>query len=252
MNDPLPPGCPRSVRIVLLGVTHPGNIGAVARAMKTMCQRQLVLVRPRAFPCAEATARAAGADEILAAAAVHDSLAEALRDCAIVWGTSARRRRIPWPCLDLEGLGAELSRHAPDARVAILFGRESSGLSNAELEYCNRVIRIPANPRYASLNLAAAVQLVCYELLRATLQQPAPVVCDADRHEDRYSPLATREQMDGLYRHLAVVMDELGYTSPGRGLYRQLYRLFNRAQLEQKELNILRGLLSAVQRRRRC
>ena len=156
------------IRIVLIGTTHPGNIGAVARAMKNMCLEQLVLVAPKIYPSAEATARASGADDLLGSARVCDSLDQALAGCRLVVGTSARLRSVRWPQVDprqcAERLLDELSA---DGEVAVLFGRESSGLSNTELDRCHYLVHIPANPDYASLNLAQAAQVIGYELRMA-------------------------------------------------------------------------------------
>ena len=161
------------VRIVLVETSHPGNIGASARAMKTMGLDELVLVAPREFPSAEATARASGADDVLARARVVGSLAEAIADCGFVAGASARLRRLSWPLVDPRRGAASLWRHAPDTSVAMVFGPEHSGLTNEDLGRCNQVVHIPANPAYSSLNVAMAVQVLCYELRMAALERQA-------------------------------------------------------------------------------
>ena len=158
-----------NIRVVLVGTTHPGNIGAAARAMKNMCLEHLWLVQPKIFPHAEATARASGADDVLARARVVETLEEALQECVLVVGASARQRTIPWPELDPRACAAAVWNKATHGPVALVFGRENSGLSNAELERCHYLVHIPANPDYSSLNLAAVVQVLTYECLETML-----------------------------------------------------------------------------------
>ena len=160
------------VRIVLVETSHPGNIGAAARAMKTMGLDELVLVAPRDFPSADATARASGADDVLARAGVVDSLGDAIADCGFVAGASARLRKLSWPVVDPRAGAAALCEHARHTKVAIVFGPEHSGLTNEDLGRCNQVVHIPANPAYSSLNVAMAVQVLCYELRMAALERP--------------------------------------------------------------------------------
>ena len=229
------------IKIVLVGTTHPGNIGAAARAMKTMGLTDLCLVSPKIFPAAEVTARAAGADDVLASVDLFDTLHEAVSDCALVYGTSARMRSIPWPCLTPEEAAAEVARSASwDARAAVVFGRESSGLTNQELELCNRMITIPANPGFSSLNLAAAVQILCYELHRHAAAETETFADDM--------PAVTMEDMDRFYRQLEQCLIDIDFLDPAkpRRLMRRLKRLFSRAGLDQNEYNILRGILAAV------
>lgn len=236
------PGPDQDVRVVLVETSHPGNIGAVARAMKTMCLDSLWLVRPKRFPCAEATARAAGADDILYNARVVDTLADAVAGCVWVAGSSARPRSIEWPELSPRECGAEAGRRAREGSVALVFGREHSGLTNEELDLCTAVVRIPANPRYSSLNLAAAVQILAYEVLMGAVGSgDAP---DAQARES-----VTAEQMEGLFGHLEEALVEIGYFDPERPkrLMRRLRRLFQRAGIDASELNILRGILRAAQ-----
>jgi TrmH family RNA methyltransferase len=233
------------VHVVLVGTTHPGNIGAVARAMKTMGFASLRLVNPKVFPSAEVTALAAGADDVLYATRVFDSLSAAIADCGVVLATSARVRGIPWPELDAEAGAAALVERARQAvHCALVFGRESSGLSNEELELCQGMIRIPANPEFSSLNIASAVQLICYELRKSLHGRVAP----AD--PERVIPPATAEQMERLHEHLAGTLAQIGFLDPDdpRRLPHRLRRLFNRAAPDQNEYNILRGILAAVQR----
>jgi len=165
-----------NVRIVLVHTTHPGNIGAVARAMKNMCLTDLWLVAPRFFPHADATARASGADELLARARVCSTLDEALADCRFVVGTSARDRHVDWLGCEPRECAALLTGEATRGPVALVFGRESSGLTNEELDRCDRLVQIPANSEYSSLNVAMAVQVLAYELLLASRAESADAV----------------------------------------------------------------------------
>lgn len=230
------------VRVVLVETSHPGNIGATARAMKTMGLTRLVLVNPKDYPSNEATARASGADDVLYRAQVVDGLAAALTGCRMVVGVSARRRGIASSELDPRGCVTALAR-LPAAETALLFGRERSGLSNDELDRCQMVVRIPANPEYSSLNLAAAVQILAYELrLQAGGQSGV----------EEEQPPAPFEEQERFYQHLQETLLAVGFLNPAnpRHLMRRLRRLFNRARPDQREINILRGILSAVQERR--
>ncbi len=235
----------KNIHIVLVATTHPGNIGATARAMKTMGIKHLDLVSPKIFPHAEVTARAAGADDILMSAATHESLAEAVAECSLVLATSSRLRSISWPVLNAEQ-GAEqvIEKAREGVKIALVFGRESSGLTNEELELCNAMVQIPANPEFSSLNIASAVQIVCYELHKAIINNE---INDKKPH-GKDSP-ANIEQMNQLYEHLQKCMTDIGYYDPEkpRLLMRRLKRLFNRAQLDLSEYNIIRGILSAAQ-----
>ena len=158
---------PLRIRIVLVETSHPGNIGASARAMKTMGFDDLVLVAPQEFPCAEATARASGADDVLSRARVVESLSEAIADCGFIVGASARSRSLPWPTVDPRTCARTVVTEAADNTVAIVLGPEHSGLTNEDLGVCQQLVQIPANPDYSSLNLAMAVQVLCYELRMA-------------------------------------------------------------------------------------
>lgn len=234
------------IRVVLVNTSHPGNIGAVARAMKNMGLLRLLLVAPHDYPSAEATARASGADDVLATAQVVDTLEEAIADCALVVGASARSRTIPWPVLEPRTCAAHMIDVAASQEVALVMGRERTGLTNSELERCQYHVHIPANPDYSSLNLAAATQVLVYELRMAALQQTRVPVQTG--HTD--SPAVTAAELDGLYAHLEQTLIELDFLDPTnpRQLMRRLRRLFNRAGLEQMELNILRGILTAAQK----
>ena len=232
-------------RIVLIETSHPGNIGAAARAMKCMGLTRLYLVSPGRFPCAEATARASGADDVLAGAMVRDSLEEAIADCGLVIGASARQRRIPWPLLEpREAAARVLEAASADTDCALVFGREHSGLTNEEMELCHFLVTIPTNPGFSSLNLAAAVQVLCYELRQGAGMAPARA-----GQRDARVPAATAEAMERLYEHLQQVMIGTGFLDPAkpRRLMRRLRRLFNRAGLDSQELQILRGFLAAIE-----
>lgn len=236
-----------TTRIVLVGTTHPGNIGAVARAMKNMGLADLVLVGPRHFPHEEATARASGAVDVLDAAVVAPSLAEAVSDCVFVVGTSARSRSIDWPCYEPREGAAKLVAMSSGGPVAAVFGAEKYGLTNAELDLCDALLTIPTDPAFSSLNLAMAVQVLSYELrlAGATGDLEARPVYEPD------APLATRESLEYFYAHLERVLLDVGFLDPDnpRHLMRRLRRLFVRAAPDQNELNILRGILTAVDRR---
>ena len=234
------------IRIVLVHTTHPGNIGAAARAMKNMGLASLWLVAPRCFPDPEATARATGAVDILDGARVAPTLDDAIAGCHLVIGTSARARRIEWPALDPRGCAQKLAAGAASGSVALLFGQERTGLTNDELDRCHYLVTVPTSPDYPSLNLAAAVQILAYEILLAAQSAQS----DARTHEA--SP-GTSEDMHHLYRHLEQVLVEVQFLDPDnpRLLMRRLRRLFNRANLNRNEINILRGILTAIQQSRR-
>lgn len=233
------------ISIVLVEPSHPGNIGAAARAMKTMGLSRLVLVRPPTFLRAEATAMAAGADDLLVRARVCESLAEAVAGCGRVIGTTARARRIPWPVYAPREIAGELIAAAADTEVAVLFGREHAGLTNEEMETCQAMIQIPTEAEFSSLNLSAAVQIVAYELRLAAcgiMDRTAPPAAAA-------APL-TQAEMQRFYAHLERTLKAVGFLDPEkpRRLMRRLRRLFNRASLDQTEVNILRGFFTAAEK----
>jgi TrmH family RNA methyltransferase len=232
-----------NIRVVLVGTSHPGNLGAAARAMKTMGLTQLSLVNPQSFPCAQATARAAGADDILHAAQVCATLVEAVADCGLVIGASARLlRHLAWPQVDAREAGTLAVAQAATTPVAFVFGNERSGLTNTELDRCHCLLHIPTHPSYSSLNLAAAVQVVAYEVYMAVRTGGGSV---------RHVPAAALE-MERLYAHLEQMLVDIGFLDPThpRLLMRRLRRLFNRAQPDAVEVNLLRGILTAAQRPR--
>jgi TrmH family RNA methyltransferase len=230
------------VRIVLIEPSHPGNIGSVARAMKNMALSELVLVRPRSFPHAEANALAAGADDILAGARIVDSVAEALADCGYIAGTTSRPRSYYWEFTTPRDVAGRIAELPEENRAALLFGSERYGLATDDLQYCNVLVRIPANPDYCSLNLAMSVQLLAYELFMAR-ENP-------HSHIQLELPLAASGDVEHFYAHLNQVLNEIDFEDRTGHLMERLRRLFNRAQLDRNELNILRGILSAVQGRR--
>jgi tRNA (cytidine32/uridine32-2'-O)-methyltransferase len=227
------------VRIVLLDPSHPGNIGSVARAMKNMRVTDLVLVRPRAFPHEQATALAAGAEDVLAGARIAGSVAEAIADCGFVAGTTSRPRSYHWEFTTPRDVAGRIVRLPPENRAALLFGSERYGLANEDLQHCNVLVRIPANPDYCSLNLAMSVQLLAYEIFVA-LEQP-------NSHTQLEAPLAPGAELEHFYAHLVEVLREIQFEDRTGHLMERLRRLFNRAQLDRNELNILRGILSAIQ-----
>lgn len=225
-----------NVRVILSHTTHPGNIGAAARAMKTMGLSRLYLINPRFFPDAQATAMAAGADDILAQAVVCGSLEEALHGVVFTVGMSARVRDISQEVLPPREAMPQLLQQATQP-VALLFGTEMSGLTNDELARCQLMVRIPVNPEYSSLNLAAAVQLIAYELRLAAGQG------QVDAPEIR--PAST-EHLEGFFRQLETTLLEIEFLHGQNHdkLMRRLRRLYARARLEEDEINILRGILT--------
>lgn len=235
----------KRVRIVLVRPSHPGNVGAVARAMKTMGQDRLYLVQPRSFPAAEATARAAGADDVLAQARLCDSLAQAIGECGLVLGTTARTRSLPWPTLGPGAAAACVLEQASRGEAALIFGPERSGLDNRELAYCHQAVRIPTAPGFSSLNVAAAVQVLCYELFVAATGDVSGMVEEAPPG----LPPVSGDEMERFYAHLEqclIELDFLDFARPRRLMLR-LRRLFNRAMPDRNELGILRGILAAAQ-----
>jgi TrmH family RNA methyltransferase len=244
------------IRIVLVETSHPGNIGAAARALKNMCLDELVLVRPAQFPHPEASARASGAEDVLTRARVEQSLPAAVGDCGLVLATTSRDRDQYFRVLDVHDAAREALAASNRGPVAVLFGSERTGLSNAELECAHALLCIPANPDYASLNLAMAVQLVAYEILRArlALETASAGLVSMPGGGPRRAPLASAAQMRQFYTHLAQVLEEVDFrdrTQKGTHLMNRLRRLFQRAAPDENEINILRGILTAVQQRRR-
>jgi TrmH family RNA methyltransferase len=230
-----------SIRIVLVGTTHPGNIGAAARAMKNMGLTELVLVNPKLFPHEDATARASGAEDLLESATVVETLDAAIADCCYVAGASARSRTIGWPSMLPRDCAMRLVQESAQGPVAVIFGPEKSGLSNDDLDRCHTLLTIPTDPGFSSLNLAMAVQVISYELRLAQMNP---------RTEDPMpeAPLASGEELENFYVHLEQVLTSSGFLNPAnpRHLMRRLRRLFARALPDRNEINILRGILTAV------
>lgn len=249
------------IRIVLVEPSHPGNIGSVARAMKTMGLTDLVLVNPKKFPHYEATKLAAGADSVLLDANVVDTALEAVGDCTMVLGTSVRDREVTWPTYDPRQTASVVAEHLTDEpdshQVAVLFGRENSGLSNAEMDLCQSQIRISANPDYSSLNLASAVQIIAYEMRMQDNLTSAGLIKDKplDSESADVTPaqkrqkVATKRQKEGHLEHLQNTLEALEFVNvkPPTMLMRKITRLYNKADLSVEEIQILRGIYSAVQ-----
>ena len=234
------------IRVVLCRPSHPGNIGAAARAMKTMGLADLHLVTPRTFPDPEADARATGAVDLLKRAKIHDSLPGALAGTVLAIAMSARSRDLGPPPGAPREMVERLLAEAEQGDVALVFGNESVGLSNEEIQLCQAAVTIPTNPEFSSLNLGAAVQLLCYEIRMAAYAGSPPV---ADRLVTPFaSPLATHDELEGLFGHFESVMTETGFLNPAQPgrLMPKLRRLLGRARLEKDEVNILRGILAAT------
>lgn len=241
-----------NIRIVLVNTTHPGNIGAVARAMKNMGLSQLYLVEPKLFPSSKADARASGATDILASATVTLTLEEAVADASLVVGTSARGRHIPWPIMDPHQLAGVVAS-AGQQQVAIVFGREDRGLTNEELQICHHHVHIPSVETFSSLNVAAAVQVVAYELRMAFLRQS-----DAVKQAPQWGTpwdieLAEHRELELMFEHLESVLVEVEFLDPEnpRQLMPRLRRLLQRAMPDKVEVNVLRGILTNVQKKSR-
>lgn len=229
------------IRVVLVNTSHPGNIGSVARAMKTMGLSELVLVSPLLFPHPKADELATGAADVLQRAVIVDTLDEAIADCTLVVGTSARMRTIPWPLLTPREMAEKVSHEPESSKTAIVFGREQSGLTNEELQRCHLHIHIPTDPTFSSLNIAAAVQVVAYELRLASLDQAIIV----DHWDYR---LASTEELEMFFTHLQQVLVEIDFLKPSapRKLMTRMRRLFLRARPDMMEVNMLRGMLTAI------
>lgn len=242
-----------NIRVVLVNTSHPGNIGGVARAMMNMCLKHLYLVSPHRFPSEKARARASGAVGVLNNAVVVDSLAEAVADCGLVFGASARERSIDWPSVEPRQCAAQVAEASPGTPVALVFGNETAGLSNAELAHCNYLVHIPANPDYSSLNLAAAVQVVAYEMYLAWREAADSAAVPHTGTTASMAPekgWASMADLEGFYTHLTETLTALEFYDPDnpRQLMHRLRRLFNRARLDRMEVNILRGILTAAQK----
>ena len=242
-----------NIRVVLVNTSHPGNIGGAARAMKNMGLSRLVLVDPQDFPSHEASARASGADGILETAQVVATLEEALVGCTLVLGTSARDRRMPWPMLDPRECGIQsVERAAEGGQVALVFGREYAGLTNDELQRCHYHVHIPSDPEFSSLNLAAAVQVLSYEVRMAWLAaegRPSKVE-KGEVASTKSGELATMDELERFYEHLEQTLVAIEFLDPEkpRHLMARLRRLYGRSSVSRAEMNILRGILTETQK----
>ncbi len=233
-----------SVKIVLVGTTHPGNIGAAARAMKNMGFRNLSLVKPKEFPSDVATYRSKAAKDILENALIFNNLEEAVVDCELVIGTSARDRKVPWPILSPKESAEEVSKSLKIHKIAIVFGREDRGLTNEELGLCNYHVHIPTDPEYSSLNLSQAVQILVYEIRMA-------VLCD-DENQDYWDvELANNNQTEMLIQHMDELMQEVEFydVDNPRKLLLRVRRFFKRSRIDVMETNIFRGLFATIQKK---
>ena len=243
----------QNIRVVLVNTSHPGNIGGAARAMKNMGLSRLVLVQPRDFPSAEAVARAAGAVDILDGARTVASLEDALEGCDLVLGTSARDRHIPWPLLDPRECAAACLQQVEQAgEVALVFGREDSGLTNDELQRCHFHVHIPSDPEFSSLNLAAAVQVLGYEVRMAWLAaqgQPTKMT-KQETHAEQSSLPVTADELERFFVHMENTLVQIGFHDPEnpRYLMPRLRRLYGRSNFSKLEMNILRGILTETQK----
>ena len=239
------------LRIVMINTSDSGNIGAAARAMKTMGLSQLVLVQPKEFPTAKATARASGAADLLYQARVVETLDEAIGDCQLVLGTSARMRTIPWPLINPRQAAAHVMNEPEGADIAILFGREDSGLNNEELRRCHLHICIPGNEDYSVLNIAAAIQVICYEMRMAALARQEAPESAADGLDYWDQPMVSADDMERFLKHFEDVMLEIDFFDPSnpKQLLTRLRRFFMRTRMDRLEMNLLRGVLSTVQKR---
>jgi len=235
------------VSVVLVNTSHPGNIGATARAMKNMGLHKLVLVNPLEFPSGVAVGRAASALDILEQARVVTSLEEALEECKLVIGASARSRSIPWPMLNPQQMAEKVAAEAPQHPVALVLGREDSGLNNEELQLCHYHVQIPTAPKYSSLNLAAAAMVLVYEIHKACFTENGDVELSEEQYWDQ--PLCSGEQMQYFYEHLERVMVAIDFHDPDnpRQLMQRMRRLFGRIRIDEMEMNILRGILTNIE-----
>ena len=236
-----------SIKIVLVGTTHPGNIGAAARAIKTMGLRHLDLVCPKEFPSEQAIYRSKAAKDILENARIYQSLLESVKDCEMVIGTSARNRKVPWPVLDPKNASKEINSNLRNnSKVAIVFGREDRGLTNEELGLCNLHVHIPTNEDYTSLNLAQAVQIMTYEVRMSFIGEDN---LESDQEWD--VDIATSDQTERLIEHMDELMQDVEFydIENPRKLLMRVRRFFKRSGIDVMEANIFRGLFSTIQKK---
>jgi tRNA (cytidine32/uridine32-2'-O)-methyltransferase len=237
----------KNVKLVLVNTSHPGNIGASARAMKNMGLSNLTLVKPEEFPSGVAVGRSASAVDILESATVEESLQAAVADCGLIIGASARSRRIPWPMLTPEQCASKVLAEQKTNKVALVFGREDAGLNNDELHLCHFHVQIPTSTEYSSLNLAAAVMVIGYELHKASIATRDDSASAEDDFWDQER--ATGEQVELFYEHLERVMVAIDFHDPEnpRQLMQRMRRLFSRIRIDVMEMNILRGILTNIE-----
>ena len=264
-----------NIRVVMVNTSHPGNIGAAARAIKTMGLKRLYLVAPQDFPSDQATWRASGAGDVLENAVVSDTFAEAIDDCDLVIGASARLRRIPWPLLHPRQCGRTVAAESSNHQVALVFGREDRGLTNDELQRCNYHVTIPSNEEYGVLNVASAIQIIAYEIRTALLEsslegklegkddhpgsdsgskmsgqhaQSQIMKVETVRWDER---MATSSELEYFYQHLEETLVDLDFHDPEnpRQLMTRFRRLYNRSRPDHMEINILRGMLTAINKK---
>jgi tRNA (cytidine32/uridine32-2'-O)-methyltransferase len=235
-----------NIRMVMVNTSHPGNIGGSARAMKNMGLSRLVLIDPKEYPSEHAISRAASALDVIDKIQVLDNLDDAIADCSLVIGTSARERRIPWPLLTPRECGDRVWAESKKHQVAILFGREDRGLTNDELQKCHFHVHIPANPEYSSLNISCALQVIAYEIRMSALNEEngGPL-----HYDDWDIPPAKQSDMELYYEHLQETLEKLNFIDPDnpRQALNRLRRLYNRIRMDQMELGMLRGMLTAIQ-----
>ena len=229
------------IKFILFEPSHPGNVGAAARAIKTMGFEKLCLITPIEHPHSEARARSAGALDVLLGAEVFDNLQDAIKDCGLIIGTTSRNRRISVPIKNIRETAPSIVAEAKKKPVAVIFGPEKSGLINELVDCCNQLVNIPSVESYKSLNLAMAVQIVAYELRVASQALPSEI---------RARNLASNEDIELFYNHLNQVLLETGFLDPKnpKQLMRRLRRLFNRAQMDENEINIMRGILASYKK----
>ena len=235
-----------NIRIVLVETSHAGNLGSVARAMKTMGLSKLILVRPKAVIDSKAISMSSGADEILAAAQVVQDLSQAIAPCSLVMGASARSRRLDIACMSARDCVSAVKKYAKQP-IALVFGPEHSGLSNEDLSLCHVHVFIPSVPAFSSLNLSQAVQVMCYELYVGLQDSVAP---DNTVLQAHIEALAAAGDVDGVHQHFMEVMEQVAFLNPNqpRKLSQRIRRMLHRAELEQNEVNILRGFLATIQK----
>lgn len=239
-----------NIRVVLVETTHSGNLGACARAMKNMGVTRLYLVNPQSQIDLDALTRSAKAYDLFDKRVVVENLEQAISDCQVVLACSARSRHIPWPVLNANQGAKKIAQAAKeDNQVAVVFGRESSGLTNDELSMCTAHLSIPCNPDFSSLNLSQAVQVVCYEIFQALSLKDTDESSTWGVKWDH--PMASQQQLQNMLVHLEEVMLETEFLDPNnpRQLMTRLQRLFLRTAMDETEVNIFRGLLKSIQQK---